>query len=472
MTLANIEINQELLSIIAPEVRQPLIDLYAARSALDKASDSFSRLNAGDLADSATKGAQANRNQTQIAINQARRDGNEMRVAALTEASEQLEGILVAANNVQIQAWSEITSSEVMTNAEAGGVRHDGDELPINEKMRSRITSLRSRLNGLILGDIETVRKAKPNEPITQTDLAKAIKARLDKEAKKRRREEAQAEYEAELAERKREREERERERLQNIRPEQNEHSEEESDSNEEPEPEPVVLDKISAAFGGENSIITSSIRDLMERNIIEAESVDWIITDPPYPREYLNTWKDLVEFASHALKPGGHLIALSGQSYLPEVMRNLEHEDLTYVWTLAYMMKDHIGLRQRPIAGCGWKPLLWYCKGGIPKNPNISDVIYSDPAGSGEYHKWGQSSDGFVQIFDRLRLKPDDLVVDPFLGGGTTAIACLEYSITDADCVKHGRLRFIGADIDEACITTTEDRTLEYLEEHPLDIG
>ena len=238
-----------------------------------------------------------------------------------------------------------------------------------------------------------------------------------------------------------------------------------ETEEIEGPEPEPVIEEpepeepepeepKTKLIMPPNIKLIKSSIFDLGWE--IEAESVDWIVTDPPYPKEYLDTWTQLVEFASHALKPGGHLLALSGQSYLFEVMSNLQNENLTYVWTLAYMMKDHIGLRHRPIAGCGWKPLFWYCKGGIPEDPNINDVIYSDPAGSGEYHKWGQSSDGFVQIFDRFKPKPNDLIVDPFLGGGTTAIACLEY----------GGLRFIGADIDETCITTTEDRILKYLEE------
>ncbi len=38
----------------------------------------------------------------------------------------------------------------------------------------------------------------------------------------------------------------------------------------------------------------------------IPNESIDHIISDPPYPREYLPLWSDLSLMASRVLKPGG----------------------------------------------------------------------------------------------------------------------------------------------------------------------
>src|SRR5205814_2114548 len=52
-------------------------------------------------------------------------------------------------------------------------------------------------------------------------------------------------------------------------------------------------------------------------------------------------------------------------------------------------------------------------------------------------FHAWGQSESGMGQLVDRLTL-PGQLVCDPFLGGGTTAVACL----------RLGR-RFVGCDIN-----------------------
>ena len=50
---------------------------------------------------------------------------------------------------------------------------------------------------------------------------------------------------------------------------------------------------------------------------------------------------------------------------------------------------------------------------------------------------------------------KPGELVCDPFLGSGTTALAC----------VLEGR-RFVGADLDPACVETTRRRLAEALSE------
>ena len=59
----------------------------------------------------------------------------------------------------------------------------------------------------------------------------------------------------------------------------------------------------------------------------------------------------------------------------------------------------------------------------------------------------WGQSLDGFERLV-RSFTQPGDVVCDPFLGGGTTAIAALS---------QHRR--FVGADIDADAIATTAAR-------------
>jgi len=57
------------------------------------------------------------------------------------------------------------------------------------------------------------------------------------------------------------------------------------------------------------------------------AEPVDWIITDPPYPREFLPVYADLAATAARILRPGGSLLCMVGQSYLPQIVERLtEH--------------------------------------------------------------------------------------------------------------------------------------------------
>jgi 16S rRNA G966 N2-methylase RsmD len=61
---------------------------------------------------------------------------------------------------------------------------------------------------------------------------------------------------------------------------------------------------------------------DFRRIELIKPQSVDWVITDPPYAKEYLPLYSDLSRRAELWLKPGGSLLVMSGQSYLPEVVR------------------------------------------------------------------------------------------------------------------------------------------------------
>jgi site-specific DNA-methyltransferase (adenine-specific) len=197
----------------------------------------------------------------------------------------------------------------------------------------------------------------------------------------------------------------------------------------------------------------------------IEPGSVDAIITDPPYPAEFLPLYgirdgheedgladfreEGLAEIAARILKPGGICAVMVGQSYLPEIFERMtDGGALTYQWTLAYLTPggQATQLWQRKV-NTFWKPILVYTKGQYD-GPWIGDVATSDVNDNDKnHHHWGQSESGMADLLDRLT-QPGDLVCDPFLGGGTTAV------------VAHrlGR-RFIGCDIDEAHITTTTER-------------
>jgi len=188
----------------------------------------------------------------------------------------------------------------------------------------------------------------------------------------------------------------------------------------------------------------------------VEAESIDFIITDPPYPEKYLPVFGKLADFAAHALKPGGSLICMSGQSYLPEVFRLLnQNPELRYHWTLAYLTPggQATQLWERKV-NTFWKPLLWFVKGDYSADW-IGDVVKSAPNDNDKnHHHWGQSVSGMRDLLDRFVL-PGKTVCDPFLGGGTTAIAARQ-----CNC------RFVGFDIDEKCLETTRQRFAELATE------
>lgn len=185
----------------------------------------------------------------------------------------------------------------------------------------------------------------------------------------------------------------------------------------------------------------------------IDDESVDLILTDPPYPREFLDTWRDLGIFAARVLRPGGSLVAMSGHMFLPTVFSHLEASGLTYRWTIACMTPGANG-RVWPVKMMqGWKPILWYGKGKPMPRRMREDRVVSRP--DKRFHEWGQDIGVFMDLalsFSRL----GETVCDPFLGGGTTAAAAL---LT--------RRRFVGCDIDEESVRKTVVRVaavVDYL--------
>tara|TARA_R110001606_G_scaffold397546_1_gene574378 strand:+ start:59 stop:1258 length:1200 start_codon:yes stop_codon:yes gene_type:complete len=155
----------------------------------------------------------------------------------------------------------------------------------------------------------------------------------------------------------------------------------------------------------------------------IEDGSIDCIITDPPYPKEYIECWSKLSRFAKRVLKPNGFCIAYSGQMNLPEVMKRM-NEHLDYYWTFSLM---HTGSRQL-INGrnlfCGWKPILVYQNNFSKIKKPIDDFIN----GTGiekKYHKWQQAEIELNSIIENFT-NIGDTILEPFAGGGTTILASL----------------------------------------------
>jgi hypothetical protein len=107
--------------------------------------------------------------------------------------------------------------------------------------------------------------------------------------------------------------------------------------------------------------IYHSACADLIKH--VTPESSDWIVTDPPYGREFLPCYSDLARFAAEALKPGGGCLVMTGQSYLPEVICRLQ-ERLEYCWTISYHLPrgaPNLGpanqqLLEACVAACEWQ--------------------------------------------------------------------------------------------------------------------
>lgn len=150
---------------------------------------------------------------------------------------------------------------------------------------------------------------------------------------------------------------------------------------------------------------------------LADVTGVDAIITDPPYPREFIPLLADLAAWADKALTPAGVLAVLIGQSYLPEVYRLLDgHRD--YRWTACYLTEGPSYVSHARRVHSNWKPLIVYGGG-----PRFADVFRGAGDTGKEHHKWGQDFTAFRLIVERLTEK-GQTVVDPFMGAGTTLLA------------------------------------------------
>lgn len=176
---------------------------------------------------------------------------------------------------------------------------------------------------------------------------------------------------------------------------------------------------------------------------LADLEGIDAIITDPPYPGQFLPLLDDLAAWSDKVLHEDGVLVVLFGQTYLPEVYRRLDGHR-PYRWTGAYLTPG-AGYSSMPRrVQSNWKPVLVYGGGD-----RFSDVFRSEGTdhSAKSLHFWGQDYGAFHQIVERLT-KPGQTVVDPFMGSGTTLAAAKALG-------RHA----IGCDIDPQHVDVARKR-------------
>lgn len=177
----------------------------------------------------------------------------------------------------------------------------------------------------------------------------------------------------------------------------------------------------------------------------IPDDSIDLIVTDPPYPSEHLDLFADLAQHATRILAPRGIAFILTGQLNLPAVIERLGRH-LTYGWTF---LLDLPGANSR-IMGRHlvqtWKPILAYTVGAWPSGQWGQDRVTS-PAPDQALHGWAQNAEPMRELIRRYS-RPNALVLDPFCGAGSYGYAA----------IQEGR-RFLGVDIHPDVVQTAKGR-------------
>lgn len=205
-------------------------------------------------------------------------------------------------------------------------------------------------------------------------------------------------------------------------------------------------------------------------------DSAQLVLTDPPYARAHVELYRILAKQARRVMAPSGSLVTLLGHSCIHTVLNIFEdenppdlakkdHDLLRFRWLMCMWQP---GAKAKLSMGVevGWKPMLWYTKGPMNNAAQrsrgwVNDYVEVPPKGAGVkkgLHKWQQSDEWADYYIERLT-SPGELVVDPFGGSGTVALAAAKAGrrfVTididpDAHEVTAGRLREAGVDFCES---------------------
>lgn len=179
--------------------------------------------------------------------------------------------------------------------------------------------------------------------------------------------------------------------------------------------------------------IIVGDFREHADK--VRDGSVSLIFTDPPYHVKFADLYHDLGRFAAAKLAEGGSLMTYVGHVQL-RVALNALSDHLRFWWPCACLHPGDKALMREYGIRAGWKPILWFVKGTRDDKTNIVlDTVESPKDKS--LHDWQQRLPDAVYYVQNL-CPPDGLVCDPFLGSGTTAVAC-----------QQTRRKWVGFELD-----------------------
>lgn len=193
----------------------------------------------------------------------------------------------------------------------------------------------------------------------------------------------------------------------------------------------------------------------------LEAGSVDAVVTDPPYGIDFkyddYNDDPEQYKFLMKSIVTEAERLTRDGYIFMWQAMRNCDqwHKWFPSSYRIFAGLRNFTQFLPTPIQ-YSWDPIIFWSVG----NPDIKPV-----AGLRDYHMGNtakyvaEKSNGHpcprplntVMYLINLITKPGDLILDPFMGSGTTGVAC----------VQTGR-NFIGIEIHEPYFRIAEKRIKE----------
>lgn len=193
------------------------------------------------------------------------------------------------------------------------------------------------------------------------------------------------------------------------------------------------------------NKIICGDCLELIK--LIPDNSIDAIITDPPYGLNKngirndadLSLFYSLLPECNRVLKNNSFFVTFFSTKFLPLVFKN---NPFNYFWQIVLYCPE--GRVKSPIGYTKYMSCFIFRKG----NPKIicwdKDIFIDTPG------KMVEPDEGYIDhptpkpkhfIKEILKMftRDSDLILDPFIGSGSTAVACLQLN-----------RRFIGFEIEK----------------------
>jgi len=209
------------------------------------------------------------------------------------------------------------------------------------------------------------------------------------------------------------------------------------------------------------NKVICGDSLTLIKK--IPDSSIDVVFTDPPYGLNKvgingdadLSTFYKILPEAHRVLKKDSWFITFFSTKFLP---RSFENNPFSYFWQIVLYCPE--GRVSSPIGFTKFMSCVVFKKGN-PRPTKKNTDIFKDTPGT-----MIEPDEGYIdhptpkpKLFVKEILKmftvENDLVLDPFLGSGSTALACLQL----------GR-RFIGFEIEPKYCQLAEKRLWKYSSE------
>lgn len=198
--------------------------------------------------------------------------------------------------------------------------------------------------------------------------------------------------------------------------------------------------------------------------------SIDLIVTDPPYLINYKTNRRknknhdfckpilndnneklihDFIQEAYRVLKNNSAMYVFCNSNKVDYFKKELENSGFIVKNIIIWVKNNHTAGDLQAQFGKQYEMIFLVNKGRCPFNgKRISDVWYFDKVVGKEQLHQNQKPVNLIEQCIEKHSKINDIVLDPFLGSGTTGVAC-----------KNLNRNFIGIELDENYFNIAKER-------------